>query len=207
MAEAARELTRRERRKLEVRTRIVEAAAELFDADGVHDTTVAAIAERADVASKTFFNYFPAKQDVVRALAEESLEDLLESIEAAHRGQSTTAARLKTFFDDVATYGVDAGPMHRELLTEIIHAAQRAGEEESARRLHDAFASIVRDGVAAGEVTRRHTQRTLTEMIVGAYYALMFNAANIENYPLERQARAAADFLVAAIAPDPNEEN
>jgi AcrR family transcriptional regulator len=48
-------LGRRERRKLEVRTRIYSAARELFAKQGFDETTVDEIAERADVAPATFF--------------------------------------------------------------------------------------------------------------------------------------------------------
>ncbi|MEN8161948.1 MAG: TetR family transcriptional regulator, partial [Myxococcota bacterium] len=49
---AAPELDRRARRKLELRSRMLEAASALFDERGVHATRVAEICERADVAQK-----------------------------------------------------------------------------------------------------------------------------------------------------------
>lgn len=193
---------RRERRKLEVRRRMVEAAETLFEEKGVQAATVAEICERADVAHKTFFNHFPAKQDLVRAMAEASMEILLEEIEVARTTGGSTAGRLRAFFESVARRATAAGPMHRELLTEIIHAAQQAdAESANARRLHHAFGGIVRDGIAAGEITRAHPAETLTESIVGTYYALMFNWANLDGYPIATRARAAAAFLADALAP------
>ena len=55
--------------------------------------------------------------------------------------------------------------------------------------------------VAAGELTRRHDAETLTQMILGAYYVLMFSFANVDDFPIRRQARAAAEFLADALAP------
>jgi AcrR family transcriptional regulator len=60
---------RQQRRREATADRIVEAAGALFAEHGVAATTVAAIAARADVAHQTFFNHFPAKQDVVREIA------------------------------------------------------------------------------------------------------------------------------------------
>src|SRR3569832_2480252 len=154
----------------------------------------------ADEAHKTFFNHFPAKQDLVRALADESLEILLAEIDAARAAGRTTGERLRVFFVCVARRAAGAGPMHRELLTEIIHAAQQAEGSASARRLQVAFGAIVDDGLAAGEIPHRHPRETLTEMIVGAYYALMFNWANLEGYPIAERARAAAAFLAGDLA-------
>src|SRR5205085_12397336 len=94
-----------------------------------------------------------------------------------------------------------AGPRQRERLTEIIHAAQHADDEPAnARRLHAAFAAIVRDGLAAGEITSRHPAETLTDTILGTYYALMFNWANLDAYPIVERARSAAAFLADALA-------
>jgi AcrR family transcriptional regulator len=197
---------RRERRKLEVRRRMIDAAQALFEERGVHATTVVEICERADVAHKTFFNHFPAKQDLVRAMAREAIEFLLEDIANARAGGASTAERLDGFFESVATRASAAGPMHRELMTEIIHAAQGADESTDARRLHAAFGAIVEAGIRAGEVTRKHPAETLTEMILGMYYALMFNWANLENYPIADRARAASKFLADALAPQGAEQ-
>jgi AcrR family transcriptional regulator len=50
---------------LEVRERIARSGLELFVANGYERTTVEAIAERAGVGRRTFFRYFPAKDDVI----------------------------------------------------------------------------------------------------------------------------------------------
>ena len=87
--------------------------------------------------------------------------------------------------------------MHRELLSEIVHIGHESGDEqEQARRLHDAFGAIVCDGVDAGDLTGRHSPETLTEMLMGAYYVLMFNWANLEAYPLHERALETARFLI-----------
>src|ERR671918_206187 len=55
----------RERKKQRTRETIVEAAFELFDERGFDGTTIADIAEAAEIAPRTFFSYFPSKDDVV----------------------------------------------------------------------------------------------------------------------------------------------
>jgi AcrR family transcriptional regulator len=194
------QLTRRERRKHEVHTRIIEAAMALFEERGPQETTVAEIAERADVAPKTFFNHFPSKQHLLRTISEHSIEGLLANIEEVRKQPGTTAARIHSFFALVAENAESAGPMHRELLTELIHTAHESGNEpQQARRMHDAFEALVRDGVESGEFGSVHDLETLTEMVQGAFYVLMFSWANLESYPLRARAGAAARFLTDAM--------
>ncbi len=57
----------RERNRAEVHARLVEAALALFAEQGFDGTTVDAITERAGVSRRTWFRYFPAKEDVVLA--------------------------------------------------------------------------------------------------------------------------------------------
>jgi TetR/AcrR family transcriptional regulator, cholesterol catabolism regulator len=73
-------LGRRERKKLAVERRIREAALELFREKGYDAATVEEIAERADVAKGTFFNYFPRKDTLLGALGEDLVGEALEEL-------------------------------------------------------------------------------------------------------------------------------
>jgi AcrR family transcriptional regulator len=193
--------SRRERKKLALRGRILDAAGELFAERGFAATKVADICERADVAQKTFFNHFATKHDVLREVAEGALDQLLVAVEAVRKQERTTATRLARFFAHVADEMAQGGAMQRELVTELVHTVHGMPEKsEHARRLHAAFGEIVREGLAAGELTRRHAPETLTQMILGAYYVLIFDFANLDDHPIREHADAAARFLADALA-------
>ncbi len=201
------DLGRRERRKLEVRNRILEAAIGLFDVRGFHATRVAEICERADVAHKTFFNHFPSKQHLLQEIAGVALDELLGDIEEARKQPGGMAGRLHFFFSRIADNADAAGLMRPELVHEIIRVSHDSDREpEQARKLHEAFGALVREGLEAGDLGSGQDPETLTEVLMGTFYALMFNWSNFEAYPLRRRALAAARFLAASIgAPRPRE--
>ena len=82
-------LTERKRRL--GRQRIIEAAEELFAANGFDDVSVTDIAERADVGRTTFFRYFGDKTAVVFAREQEVL-DTLATLAGEHLGAAQTTA-------------------------------------------------------------------------------------------------------------------
>ncbi|MEE2673257.1 MAG: TetR/AcrR family transcriptional regulator [Myxococcota bacterium] len=191
------ELTRRERRKFEVRTRILEASVSLFEQKGIEGTTVVEICELADVAHKTFFNHFQSKHELLREIARDGVQNVLGQIEESLEAGASSAKRIEHFFEGVAEHAKESGPMQRELLSEIVHIGHESGDEpEQARQLHDAFATLVREGRATGDLTQRHSTETLTEMLMGGYYVLMFNWANLDDYPLHERALEMARLLI-----------
>jgi AcrR family transcriptional regulator len=193
-------LPRRERRKLEVRDRILEASMSLFEQRGIEATKVVEICERADIAHKTFFNHFQSKRELLREIARFGLDQLLVDIAEARRQPLPSSARIHYFFERIASNAAEAGPMHRELLTEIVRVAHEQGTEpEQARKLQAAFGSIVRAGLAAGDLRSPHSAETLTEMLMGGFYVLMFNWANLPGYPLQIRAAETARFLSDAM--------
>jgi AcrR family transcriptional regulator len=101
-------LNRRERKKQATRQAIHEAAFALAEESGLAGVTIEAIAERADVAPRTFFNYFSCKEDAI-------LNRDLERPEALRRA-------------------VIERPASEDALT----ALRRVLEEEAARRVLDA---------------------------------------------------------------------
>src|SRR2546423_9198185 len=63
--EGDRPLGLRERKKLETRQALADAAIELAVEQGYEIVTVEASAVRAGVSARTFFNYFPSKEDAL----------------------------------------------------------------------------------------------------------------------------------------------
>jgi AcrR family transcriptional regulator len=95
----AAELDRRERRRLRTREAIQNAAFELFAERGYRETTIAAIAERADVATRTVTVHFPTKEELLFDYEPFGLESLSERL----RTRQGTESALEALRDWMAT--------------------------------------------------------------------------------------------------------
>jgi len=73
----------RERKKQRTRQTIVDVGTRLFAEQGYQQTTLAQIAEGADVSTSTFFNYFATKVEIVFCL----LDAVIESAQARISGR------------------------------------------------------------------------------------------------------------------------
>ena len=71
---------RREREKEEIRQKILDAARELFEAEGYDSVTMRRIAEAIEYSPTTIYLHFEDKDDLVRALCNEDFARLLEAL-------------------------------------------------------------------------------------------------------------------------------
>jgi AcrR family transcriptional regulator len=90
----------REKKKQRTRRAIQEHALRLFSRQGYENTTVKQIADAAEVSERTFFRYFPTKEDVVL------WDDLDLSFAARFRAQPAASGSfqaLRTALRDIFT--------------------------------------------------------------------------------------------------------
>jgi AcrR family transcriptional regulator len=92
----------RERKKQRTREQIIDAAMGLFAERGYHATTIADIAEAADVAPRTFFSYFPSKEAVVFHNVDRELDEMATALGERLPGETAFDALrrwIETMFD------------------------------------------------------------------------------------------------------------
>lgn len=191
-------MNRLERRKLEMREKILVAAFDLFLAQGVAATTIEEICERADVANRTFFNHFTTRQDMIRALAERRLVNLHDVV--FERADEPIPTRLIGVFDDIGATLVKSGDTYRELIGEMM-ATSGYGVHRGFN-LHETFVELIKEGVSHGEVSARHHPETLADIIVGALSGGILNWTVDRTYSLETNLHnlgaALAELLTAS---------
>jgi AcrR family transcriptional regulator len=96
MAEGGVLTGKRERRKAQNRAAIVDAAREVFAEVGFDGAGVRDVIRATDLASGTFYNYFPDKESVLRALMEDSWREMRARVAEAR----ANANNLEEFVGD-----------------------------------------------------------------------------------------------------------
>ncbi|WP_406817271.1 TetR/AcrR family transcriptional regulator [Mycobacterium sp. M23085] len=191
-------MSRLERRKREVRERILTAAFDLFLDHGVAATTIEEICERADVANRTFFNHFATRQDMIRALAEQRLVNLHDVV--FERADEAIPVRLVGVFDDIAATLAGSGDTYREMIGEMLAISGYGIHRGS--HLHDTFVELVKEGVARGEVSPRHDAQTLADIMVGALSGGILNWTLDRTYSLDTNLHNLGAALAALLTAD-----
>jgi AcrR family transcriptional regulator len=78
----------------------MEAAMRLYRQNGFEGVTIAAIAEEADVAPRTFFSYFETKEDVFLGRGDDRLDRLVRAVQTRDRRQPILEAMHSVLLED-----------------------------------------------------------------------------------------------------------
>lgn len=147
----------RQRKKQRTKRALADAATRLFAERGYDEATISDIAAAADVSPRTFFSYFPSKEDVLFAYTDDRLAGLSELevrrpgerlLDAARRLTGQIAADPVSEDDEIRWRIVNSRPALQARLLMRVWAADR----EMAARLHAAFPDEVDEVIAAAVV-------------------------------------------------------
>jgi AcrR family transcriptional regulator len=138
----------RERKKQRTRQQIIEAAMGLFAEHGYHATTIADIAEAADVAPRTFFSYFPSKEAVVFHNVDRDMGSLAEVLRNRLPGENVFDALrrwIDSMFDQWLAEG-DEALLRKQLCREDAGLANFEGG--TLARIHDLLREAIADDLS-----------------------------------------------------------
>ena len=163
-------LSRRERKKQENQRRILEAALQLFETQGVEAITIDAIAEAADVSRGTFFNYFPTKESLLSAIAAEELRDLQQRRGVANN--DSAVARIRGLMRVLMTDSLAFLHVTRYILLDaMLHPTAAASPSA---HLDAILRPLVQQAQAQGEIRADLDPAAVAGALVGVYLGAFF---------------------------------
>jgi len=159
----ANEIGLRERKRRQTRQAMISAAMRLFEEKGYEQTTVAEIAVAAGVSTKTFFNYFATKDEVLFPHLSRRIEAAVALIEQRRPDEQipdVVVAAMQRMLADALTEEVDGGLAAVRLpMILSVPAVQAAtlhryflAEKQLAEALHHAYQDAIEPAAAAAVI-------------------------------------------------------
>lgn len=178
---------RREKRKQEIRSRIEDAAYQLFKTQGIEDTSIEQICVEADVARRTFYGHFANKHALLGGLGISRLynqsEPMLRQLMANHQ---TTRGRLEAMIDYIESNFAGYEDIDRQLI--LIAPTAFAEDQEQQREIGNSsmasFTRLITAGLALGDVKTTFSPEILAATVVGTLNMLSTSWAIDSDYPV-----------------------
>jgi AcrR family transcriptional regulator len=130
------------------RAEILEAAAALFDELGFHRTTTAAIADRVGTAKATVYHYFRAKHDILYAIHDEWIDELLALFEATTATTDDPVETIRAVTRDIVQL-IDQKPGHVRVFFEYFRELP-PDLRASAKVKRDRYEELVEGAILRG---------------------------------------------------------
>ena len=196
---------RREKRKLEIRTRIEEAAYRLFQRHGIEETSIEQICQEADVARRTFYGHFTNKHALLGGLGISRLygrsEPMLQELMAT---QETTRGRLEAMIDYIESSFAGMNDIDRQLILvgPTAFAEDREQQREIGNSAMASFTRLIKAGVQLGDVNSEFSPDMLATTVVGTLNLLTINWCLDDDYPVFAKLEEARSLFERLICKD-----
>jgi len=142
---------RRERTKAANRAAILSAGRSVFSESGYGAASVRDIVRRTDLASGTFYNYFPDKEAVFLALVEADADEARRRVRAARRRAGTAAEFVEDGYRAFFEYIVEDPDRFAFLRRNLGSLRERFGDAVLPAST-DELAEDLRAAIAAGHL-------------------------------------------------------
>ena len=164
-------MSRRARRKTETLRRIEEAGWHLFTTRGYEATSTREIAEAADIAAGTLFNYFPEKRSLLIHLMQRQIDSAVNRAFDTMT-PSTLEGELSHLFAALTQSYAKERRLSRVFIKELLFT-DGAGRAESAAWTFDfvkRIAGVVRNAQRRGELDPSIEPMDAAQQVFSAHY-------------------------------------
>lgn len=196
------ELSRRERKKEETKDRIFKAAMKLFKHKGLDGTTVDEIAEKADVAKGTFFNYFPRKEAVLGYLPEMWVEEAEAQAVEIIEGSGPAIDGIIDMMVQFAGFYEEDRVLSKWVTMEWLRREQ-SGCDDCCQRWDDLGVRLVTHLQDRGELRRDVPPQSAAEMFATVHRGTIMRwlASPEPPFPLRDELRKRMKLVVEGLSP------
>ena len=132
---------------------ILDAALEIFSSYGFRGSTVAQIADLADMSKPNLLYYFRRKEDIYIALLEKTLADWLEPLKRL-KAEGDPFTEIAAYIGEKLKMSRDNPKASRLFANELLHGAPAIGSFLSGplKELVDEKARVIRNWITQGKI-------------------------------------------------------
>jgi AcrR family transcriptional regulator len=157
----------------DTRTRLLRAGVEVLEAGGYASASVAAIAERAEVATGTLYRHFPSKADLFVELFRTIGDAELTAMQEAAAATRTAGEELDAVIATFAGRALSRPRLAWALVYEPLDPSVDAERIRCRRAYARCLARFVRERVERGELPDQDPDTTAAALIGGIVEALV----------------------------------
>jgi AcrR family transcriptional regulator len=185
-------LSLRERKKVETRNRILDSAIQLFQERGFEQTTVDEIAAQANISRGTFFNYFASKDSVLYEIAHGERQALKQLIEVELAEQPSAVLKIRRLMQQLV---IDTLPYLRITRYVLIGAMLYPSDETAVSlRLGELLIDLVGEAQRQDEIRADLDPGQVVHAVIGAYLSVLFEQI-AHNTPAHQDPTAALETV------------
>lgn len=161
---------RYERRRIRTRTRLINAARQVFSEKGIEACTIHDITEAADVGRGSFYNFFDTKDELVATIVDEHVDLMLKMVSGAVTRYGEAAMALTA----VLRYALEI-ELSNPTVTRFTVQTQGVGGDFF-RKFHDVTFELVERGRATGVFTVASSELgvvSIASLMLGTLQAIL----------------------------------
>jgi AcrR family transcriptional regulator len=189
---------KRERTKAHNRRAILDAATEVFTEIGYGAASIRDVIRRTDLASGTFYNYFPDKQSVFRAVLDEHTTELRRRLRESRAGARDAEAIVREGFQTYFSFIVEDRPLFEMLRRNagtVRELFDTPALESGIRELLEDLRTLA----ARGELPASLDLDALAAAMGGVAFELGIRLSEQEAPDVERTARFASELFLGGM--------
>jgi AcrR family transcriptional regulator len=160
----------KQRRSLERRQSIIDAAVRVFGEKGVHAATLTDIGSEAGVPLSSLYDYFADKTSLLASLPAATFEEFYAAVDPLIEAQSDPREKLSVFYLETLRY-MERNPAWARVFCLEIWPSVLVTEPE-VREAVDGFGrrviDIIKAGIAARKLARSNDPYLLMSVILGS---------------------------------------
>ena len=158
---------------------IFQAATSVLCEHGVDGTTMNRVAEAAELAKSSLYDYFPSKDELLEFVSDRIVTPVIQAIEETLRADLPAPRKL----DRIVRVGFEMGCKHKSIIRLLVHADQEYRVKRRTRpRILEAFTAIFEQGIKEGSF-HPHNPAHTGRMFFGAFreiFELLSSSASEE---------------------------